>query len=225
MPASAVRILHTSDWHLGVGVRNHSRADDHDAAIAEIVAIAAAQRPDLIVHTGDLFDGHRPPMLEFGRAIRALRSLGEVAPVVLIAGNHDSAVVLDVLAEALQDDRITIHSRPTLPENGSVARYPTASGIDLRLAVLPFVHANRVLREFADFVEPNAAYTDNVRKIIDLLATACFDGFDPASEVAVFASHLHVTGARTSSEREIHVSTNYATDPTRSEERRVGKEC
>ena len=210
----AARVLHTSDWHLGVSVRNHSRADDHDAAIAEIVGIAGEVQPDLIIHTGDLFDGHRPPMLEFGRAIRALRSLGSIAPVVLIAGNHDSAVVLDVLADAVDDDRITIHARPTLAEKGAVSTFSTAAGVDLRLAVLPFVHANRVLRDFADFVEPNAAYTDNVRKIIGHLSAACFDGFDPAREVAVFASHLHVTGARTSSEREIHVSTNYATDPT-----------
>ena len=103
-PEGAARVLHTSDWHLGVAVRNEPRSADHDARIAEVVALAVEARPDLILHTGDLFDGPRPPMTDFGRAIRALRSLAEVAPVVLLAGNHDSPVALEVLGTALGDE-------------------------------------------------------------------------------------------------------------------------
>lgn len=231
-PPTAARVLHTSDWHLGVAVRNHPRSDDHDAVIAEIVAIAAAAGPDLIVHTGDLFDGPRPPMVEFGRAIRALRALAEVAPVVVLAGNHDSATALEVLGVALGDEhpaalaggavhdphapcrhRIRVHHKPGLPEQGAVTTYPTAAGWDLRLAALPFVHANRVLSDFATLCEPNATYNDSLRRIIGTLSTVALAGFDPTSQVAVFASHLHLTGASTSSEKTIHVSTDYATDP------------
>ena len=53
-PTGAARILHTSDWHLGATVRGHSRADDHAALLDELLAIARAANPDLIVHTGDL---------------------------------------------------------------------------------------------------------------------------------------------------------------------------
>ena len=94
-------------------------AADHDAVIAEIVAIAAAAQPDLIVHTGDLFDGHRPAMHEFGRAIKVLRALAEVAPVVVLAGNHDSAVALEVLGVAARRRpprrRRGRHLRPATP--------------------------------------------------------------------------------------------------------------
>lgn len=239
MPAAAVpprrptaaRVLHTSDWHLGVTVRDHPRSADHDAAIAEVRAIAEAAAPDLILHTGDLFDGPRPAIVEFGRAIRALRSLAEVAPVVVLAGNHDSAVAMEVLGIAVGDDhgeavasgsyephavtpqRIRVHHKPTLPEGGAVATYPTAAGWDLKLAALPFVHQNRVLADFAALCEPNATYNDALRQIIGTITAVALNGFDPARQVAVLASHIHVTGARTSSEREIHVSTNYATDP------------
>jgi exonuclease SbcD len=230
-PARAARLLHTSDWHLGVTVRDQSRSLDHDAAIAELVAVAEAARPDLILHTGDLFDGPRPPMSEFGRAIRALRALGEVAPVVLLAGNHDSSVALEVLGLALGDGhpddvaagrydpfatcrhRVRVHPKPSLPEAGAVATYATAAGWDLRLAALPFVHANRVLTDFAALSEPNATYNDSLRRVIGHLTSTCLTGFDPARQVAVFASHLHIAGARTSSEREIHIATGYATDP------------
>lgn len=236
-PDGAVRVLHTSDWHLGVTVRGESRAPDHDAVIAEIVDIARAAQPDLIVHTGDLFDGHRPPMLEFGRAIRALRALEEVAPVALLAGNHDSPIALSVLALAVGDEHeqhvtdgsfdptavvtggVRVHARPTVAERGAVTRYGTRSGGSLRLVALPFVHQNRVLTSFGDLVEANATYNDALRKIVGSYSDACFDGFDPTRDVAVFASHVHVRDARTSTEKTIHIAEDYATDPAHFEAR------
>lgn len=229
-PDRAARILHTSDWHLGSAVRGHPRAEDHAAVLAELCELADRARPDLIVHTGDLFDGHRPPMTEFGRAIRVLRDLADIAPVVVLAGNHDSATALDVLATAVGDEcaddvaagrydpyepcrhRIRIHSRPTTAERGAVATYQSAAGIDIRLVALPFVHANRVLTDFGQLAQANATYADKLRIIIELLTKAARRNLDPARQVAVFASHLHVTGATTSSERAIHISTDYATD-------------
>ncbi|MBK6670742.1 MAG: exonuclease subunit SbcD [Actinobacteria bacterium] len=121
-------MLHTSDWHLGVTVRGESRAADHDALIAELCEIARAAAPDLIVHTGDLFDGHRPPMHDFGRAIRALRDLAAIAPVVLLAGNHDSPVALDVLGVALEDAAVHVLAKPVLAEAGAVSTFATACG-------------------------------------------------------------------------------------------------
>jgi exonuclease SbcD len=236
-PTTAVRVLHTSDWHLGVTVRTHSRAADHDEVLAELVAVAAAAQPDLIVHTGDLFDGHRPAMHEFGRAIRALRALADVAPVVVLAGNHDSAVAMEVLGIALGDEhpddvvagtydpatpsrhRIRVHARPSNAARGAVATYPTRAGGRLRLVALPFVHANRVLGDFDDLLEANATYNDSLRKIIGVLSKAAFEDFDPTADVAVFASHLHVKDARTSSEKTIHISSDYATDPAHLEAR------
>ena len=230
-PAAATRVLHTSDWHLGVAVRNHSRAADHDDVLAEIVAIATAAQPDLIVHTGDLFDGHRPAMQELGRAIKVVRALADVAPVVLLAGNHDSAVAMEVLGVALGDDhpddvaagaydpyaptshRIRVHARPSTAVRGAVATYPTRTGGLVRLVALPFVHANRVLTDFDDLLEANATYNDSLRKIIGVLSKAAFEHFDPTVDSAVFASHLHIKDARTSSEKTIHISSDYATDP------------
>lgn len=227
---AAARILHTSDWHLGVSVRNRSRAEDHDAAIAELIGIARAAAPDLILHTGDLFDGHRPPMADFGRAIVALRDLADIAPVVVLAGNHDSAAALEVLGTAVGDElaeqlasgsydplapcrhRIRIHARPTTAAKGAVATYPSAAGVDIRLTALPFVHANRVLKEFDQLAEANTTYADKLREIIAVLTKVALTDFDPSSHVAVFASHVHVTEAALSSERTVHVSTDYATD-------------
>lgn len=229
-PDGATRVLHTSDWHLGVTVRGSSRRNDHAAVIDEIVSIAESARPDLIVHTGDLFDGHRPAMAEFGDAITALRRLSEASPVALLAGNHDSAGVFEVLALALEDFtpadvaegrhdpskpcpyRIRVHPKPTTAAKGAVSSYPTASGGALRLVSVPFVHQNRVLRDFDEIAAPNATYADRLREILATYTEVCFADFDPGADVAVLASHVHLRGARTSSERTIHISEDYATD-------------
>ena len=223
---TAVRLLHTSDWHLGVTIRGEPRSADHDALIDEIVAIARSASPDLILHTGDLFDTARPPMAEFGRAIRALRALATVAPVVLLAGNHDSAATLDVLGLALADTepvqmdplvatehRIRVLSRPLPAESGAVATYATRAGGRLRVAALPFVHQNRLIRDFDEIVEANATYNDSLRKIISRYRDVAFADFDPTVDVAVFASHVHIRDAKTSTEKTIHIADDYATDP------------
>lgn len=230
-------MLHTSDWHLGVTVRGHSRSDDLRAVIAEIIELAREAEPDLIVHTGDLFDVHRPAMADFGLAIMSLRALAEIAPVALLAGNHDSPVTLEVLAVALEDDTadavalgsfdhratathpIRIHARPEQPEAGAVTRYPTRTAGEIRLVVLPFIHQNRVLREFADLVDTNAKYADGLRKIVEAYSRVCFADFDPTKDVALFASHVLIRGARTSSEKLIHISEDYATDPATFDQR------
>src|SRR5207253_97860 len=91
------RLLHTSDWHLGHTLYGHSRDEDFDAVLAEIVAIAQESQPDLIVHSGDLFHSSRPAARDLMRAMRTLDELAAVAPTVVLAGNHDSPAYFEFL--------------------------------------------------------------------------------------------------------------------------------
>ena len=97
------RVMHTSDWHLGrtVGRQRLPRDADFDAVLPEITRIARDVRPDLIIHSGDLFDFLRPGALDLARCLHALSDLSEVAPVLVVAGNHDSPVLLEVLEFAM----------------------------------------------------------------------------------------------------------------------------
>ena len=56
-----MRILHTSDWHVGKLLRGHSRLDEHRAVLDEIVTVARDEAVDLVLVTGDLFDSAAPP--------------------------------------------------------------------------------------------------------------------------------------------------------------------
>lgn len=89
---AAVRILHTSDWHLGRTFHGESLVDEQRLAVERIVELTVEHQVDLVVIAGDLFDRAIPPteaVRLFDDALVALQQTG--ATVVAIAGNHDSA--------------------------------------------------------------------------------------------------------------------------------------
>ncbi|MEZ5187051.1 MAG: exonuclease SbcCD subunit D [Candidatus Nanopelagicales bacterium] len=85
-----MRILHTSDWHLGRTLHKVSLAQAQAVAMAHICQVAVEEAVDLIVVSGDVFD-HAVPSAEALEQLEAtLSDLVEVAPTVVTAGNHDS---------------------------------------------------------------------------------------------------------------------------------------
>ncbi len=219
-----MRLLHTSDWHLGRTVRQRSREDDFDAVLAEITAIARDKRPDLIVHSGDLFDTYRPGAPDLHRALRVLRDLAEVAPVVVVAGNHDSPALLEALdfavsafgAPAGPDSvpRLRFVARPRLPRDGGILEYPGRGGEQrIRLAALPFLHQNRFLDEFAGPASATRGYARQMRELQAEFQRGLLDGCDPDRDVLVFAAHLYVEGAVPSyTERPVDISDTFLTE-------------
>lgn len=87
-----MKILHTSDWHLGKRLEQFSRLEEQKEVLAEICAIADAEKVDAVIIAGDLFDTPNPPTpaLElFYQTLKKLANNGQRA-VIAIAGNHDS---------------------------------------------------------------------------------------------------------------------------------------
>jgi exonuclease SbcD len=87
-----MRILHTSDWHLGKRLDDFSRLDEQRQVLEEIAIIADEQQVDAVVVAGDLFDTYNPPIEAIELFYKALKKLtrGGTRPIVAIAGNHDS---------------------------------------------------------------------------------------------------------------------------------------
>ncbi|WP_280366718.1 metallophosphoesterase family protein [Nocardia wallacei] len=209
-----MRVLHTSDWHLGRVLYKEPRADDHDTVLSEIITIARTEKPQLIVHSGDLFDHSRPSYPDQENALIALQELATVAPVVVVRGNHDSAHLFRLFARAFgPDSRIHLIDSPRDPKNGGVLHFPGPGDTVLRLGVLPFIHANRALDAFGDPDRWRPTYTETVGAMERALAEELHRNFDPHSDIAMFAAHLHLNGANLArSERPGHISDHYATD-------------
>lgn len=207
-----MKLLHISDWHLGRSTYNASRAEDHDVVLAEILGHAREHRPDLIIHTGDLFDLVRPAYPDMARGFTALQELAVIAPVVVLCGNHDSPALFDLLAHLVgPGSPLRFISRARPPDEGGILEFPTSDGEVIRLASLPFVHANRMLDGFETPGTWSALYADRIHLVEQSLARGLLEGFDGRHHIAVFAAHLYVGGAVLSgSERRIHVGDNYA---------------
>jgi DNA repair protein SbcD/Mre11 len=207
-----MKLLHISDWHLGRTTYNASRAEDHEKVLGEIVEIAQRTSPDLIIHTGDVFESIRPAYEDMDRAIRTLKSLARVAPVVVLCGNHDSPALFGLFNKLLGEaSRIRFIDRPLAADSGGILEYPMARGGTLHLAVLPFVHANRMVPAFEKPETWMQSYADRIQLIQQNLADGLLERANLARDVLVFAAHLHVSGATFSkSERPIHITDTYA---------------
>ena len=87
-----MKLLHTSDWHLGKRLEDFSRIEEQQAVLQEICEIAERKQVDAIIVAGDLFDTFNPPTEAvdlFYRTLKLLTNNGK-RPVIAIAGNHDS---------------------------------------------------------------------------------------------------------------------------------------
>jgi exonuclease SbcD len=90
-----MRILHTSDWHLGQHFMGKTRQAEHQAFCSWLVEQVRAREVDAVLIAGDVFDTGAPPSYareQYNRFIVALRETG--AQLVVLGGNHDSVATL-----------------------------------------------------------------------------------------------------------------------------------
>ena len=88
-----MKILHTSDWHLGHVLYGHDRTDEQQDMLDQMVKIAEETKPDLFLVSGDVYHTVDPkPAVQkmFNKAIAALCKTCPEMTIVVTAGNHDS---------------------------------------------------------------------------------------------------------------------------------------
>ena len=194
-----MRILHTSDWHLGRAFHRVNMLDAQAEYIDHLVATVREHAVDAVVVAGDVYDRAVPPLAAvelFDDALHRLAGLG--VPTVMISGNHDSARRLGVGAGLI--DRAGIHLRTEPSACGTPVVLSDAFG-DVAFYGLPYLEPALVKDEFAvdraGHETVLAAAMDRVRA--DLAARA------PGTRSVVLA-HAFVTGGEPSdSERDITV--------------------
>ena len=204
-----MRLLHTSDWHVGKLIRGLSRADEHRAVLAEIGDIARTEAVDLVLVAGDLFETAAPGPESERIVYRALLDLAEVAPVVVVAGNHDNPRRLEAVAPLLDLGRVMVLGQVARPDEGGCIDID-AGGVPVRLALLPFVSKRGIVRADALMhdaaFEHSQAYDERVRGVL----TALCDGFS-ADSVNVVCGHAFAAGGTMGGgERSVHTIEDYS---------------
>ena len=204
-----MRLLHTSDWHVGKLMRGASRADEHRAVLAEMAAVAAAESVDLVLVAGDLFETSAPAPESEQVVYQGLLDLAEVAPVLVVAGNHDNARRLEAVAPLLTLGRVQVRTQVARPDEGGVVRVE-AGGVPVQVALLPFVSKRGIVRADAlmrdDAYQLSQAYTER----LGVLVRALTDGF-AADSVNVVCAHAFVAGGTMGGgERSVHTIEDYS---------------
>lgn len=88
-----MKILHTSDWHLGHVLYGHDRTDEQQNMLDQMVEIVEEQKPDVFLLCGDVFHTSQPSNAIQTILSEALVSIHKANPemvIVMTAGNHDS---------------------------------------------------------------------------------------------------------------------------------------
>jgi len=97
-----VRILHTSDWHLGRTLHGVDLHEHQQAFVDHLVGLVVERSIDVVVVAGDVYDRAVPAVPSVRLLGRALAGLTEHATVIVTPGNHDSAVRLGFAAELMR---------------------------------------------------------------------------------------------------------------------------
>lgn len=211
-----MKLLHTSDWHVGKVLKGRSRLDEQIRALGQVVEVAKQERPDLIVVAGDLYDTASPTAdatRVVTRALTALRNTG--ADVVAIGGNHDNGPALDALRPWAEAAGITLRGAVSTKPGEHVLKGRTGTGEEWRLVALPFLSQRYAVRasEMFDLTDAEATqtYADHIARLLRSLAGDAF-GTDT---VNLITTHLTVLGAtQGGGEREAHTIMGYAVPVT-----------
>ncbi|MGW6748406.1 exonuclease SbcCD subunit D [Streptomyces sp. NPDC055006] len=194
-----MRLLHTSDWHLGRAFHRVNMLGAQAEFIGHLVATVRERAVDAVVVSGDVYDRAVPPLAAVELFDDALHRLADQGiPTVMISGNHDSARRLGVGAGLI--GRAGIHLRTDPGACATPVLIPDATG-DVAFYGLPYLEPALVKDEFG-VSKPGheavlAAAMDRVRA--DLAER-------PAGTRSVVLAHAFVTGGEASdSERDITV--------------------
>lgn len=211
-----MRILHTSDWHVGKVLKGRDRREEHTKVLAQVIEIARAEQPDLVIVAGDLYDTAAPTAEAtrlVTRALTALRNTG--ARVVAIGGNHDNGQALDALRPWA--DAAGIELRGSVRDNlgDLLIEGTTGDGERWRLVALPFLSQRYAVRAAEMYnlteAEANQTYADLIARLIGKLS----ESFAEPGAVNLITSHLTMVGASTGGgEREAHTIMGYAVPST-----------
>lgn len=97
-----MRLLHTSDWHLGRTFHGADLLADQEAVLRHLAEVVQSERVDVVLVAGDIYDRAVPSAETVQVATRGLARIREAgAQIVVTSGNHDSALRLGAFADFL----------------------------------------------------------------------------------------------------------------------------
>lgn len=201
-----MRLLHTSDWHLGRSLHRSDLRQAQGAFLDHLVDTVRAESIDAVLVAGDVYDRAVPPVDAVELCETALVRLREAgARVVLISGNHDSARRLGFGSRLV--DAAGVHLRTRVADCGTPVVLQDDDG-DIAVYGVPYLEPDAVRGVLPpDPLDPSAqAPRGHVGVLGRGLACVRADLATRATGRSVVLAHAWVTGGQASdSERDVTV--------------------
>lgn len=183
-----MKILHTSDLHIGKRVKEFSMLDEQRFILNQILTTAEAEQPDAIILAGDIYDKSVPSaeaVSLFDDFLVSLARLGK--SIFIISGNHDSPERISFASRIMKASKIYLSPvydgtiRPVILPDGES---------EVAFYLLPFIKPSVVLH-YADEGTDIKTYDDAMRYVVSKMDI-------DKSRRNILIAHQYVTGAERS---------------------------
>lgn len=208
-----MKIVHTSDWHIGRRWKGIQRLDELEAVLDHLAAFIERESIDLVLHTGDVFESRNPPAEAEQLVNRFLVRVGRTgAQMLVIAGNHDDPLRLDARSLLTELVSVQIVGRPRPASRGGTRTVETRCGEKAIVAALPFASPGAWVSALDIAGEEASARIKYARMFERAVQDLC-GAFQPDA-VNLLMAHTHIEGALFGeSERRVHIGEDWAASP------------
>ena len=204
-----MKLLHTSDWHLGQNFMGKSREEEHFAFLSWLLQTIEEKSITLLIVAGDIFDTATPPnyALELYYNFLTKLSSSSCKNIVITAGNHDSIATLKAPKQLLKALNIHIVTSGDKDED-EVIKIFNDEKLEGVVCAVPFLRDYVVRQSISSETlnDKESSLTEGIKKHYEDVykeAIKCLDG----KKLPIIATgHLTTVGSKTSdSEREIYI--------------------
>ncbi|KAB0463616.1 MULTISPECIES: exonuclease subunit SbcD [Vibrio] len=209
-----MKILHTSDWHLGQNFYNKSRKNEHERFLQWLLEQVTEHDIDAIIVAGDIFDTSTPPSYAremYNKFVVDSNKIG--CQLVLLGGNHDSVSVLKETQQLLKYMGADVIPNTNEDHATQVVELKGKSGkVEALVCAIPFIRPRDVLTSQAGVkgVERQKQLGDAIKQHYQSVydaAVAKRNTFENRDTMPIIATgHLTAMGVKQSdSVRDIYV--------------------
>ncbi len=198
-----MRVLHTSDWHLGRSFHGVDILDHQRTFVTWLVGLVEGEQIDLVVVAGDVYDRAVPPLAAVSLWEEAVIGITRTCPMLVTSGNHDSPTRLGFAGTLLAQSGL--HLRTSLETIASPLVVEGGDGVVLAAYGIPYLEPDlhraalgaershaAVLDAAMDRVRADLAERDAVRSLV--VAHAFITGGDTSAIVSESERDLRVGG-------------------------------
>ncbi|NLM47857.1 MAG: exonuclease SbcCD subunit D [Epulopiscium sp.] len=220
-----MRILHTSDWHLGKHLEGYSRLEEQEKFIEELIEIIDRESVDLVIIAGDIYDNGNPSAKAeklFYSSLKRITKGGKI-PALIIAGNHDNPDRLVAASPLAYEQGIILLGTPNskavagdydyyrIVDAGEGYIEIEKNNEHLLALTLPYPsekRLNEMISESLEEEEQQKSYSQKIGSILENLSSKFRE-----DTINIVVGHFYVAGGEVSdSERPVQLGGSYVVE-------------